>query len=427
MRPAPPSTNGLSRRSSTRLVSGGGAAAGLAAGFAAAGFDTAAIAGAASEAFAMAAEAAATAALAADDALEAAAATGIAADATTAAGAGAGAGAGVEAAGLATGAAAATGAGVAAADAGLPAAAGVPSGTGTPGLPALAAVAAAPAAGAAPGLPSLLSSAMFLFNSATRVALSCAARCCAILSSAPDLPAAPPLDSVSLSGALAVGFFSSTCAVILPADWRSAGAAFDVGTFSATRRRNSLKSRLCATSVCLASSGGTSAASCSVGSCKTEPLRTRLMLPPMNASGLARSIATSIWSSETAGGLFALAILPAVSPACTVTCLPSPDGAAACEGAAAGAGEGAVAVAAGAREPRARVAGPAGGSGAGVDERACGAGVACACCGCCGARSAGGSNNIVKSRTRRPEAHVLSRITSMKGSLTGRVLTSRRK
>jgi hypothetical protein len=48
----------------------------------------------------------------------------------------------------------------------------------------------------------------------------------------------------------------------------------------------------------------------------------RLMFPLMNASGLVRSKATSIWSSETSVGLLAAAILPAVSPACTFKVLP---------------------------------------------------------------------------------------------------------
>ena len=44
------------------------------------------------------------------------------------------------------------------------------------------------------------------------------------------------------------------------------------------------------------------------------------MLPPMKASGLLLSSATSIWSSEMLAGLFCAAILPAVSPGLTVTC-----------------------------------------------------------------------------------------------------------
>ena len=41
----------------------------------------------------------------------------------------------------------------------------------------------------------------------------------------------------------------------------------------------------------------------------------------MNASGLLRSMATSIWSSETVPGRFCAAIRPALSPGLTVTCL----------------------------------------------------------------------------------------------------------
>ena len=61
-------------------------------------------------------------------------------------------------------------------------------------------------------------------------------------------------------------------------------------------------------------------ASLSLGISKTEPDFRRLMLPPVNASGLLRSSATNIWSSETLSGLFLAAMPPAVSPLETLIC-----------------------------------------------------------------------------------------------------------
>jgi hypothetical protein len=131
-------------------------------------------------------------------------------------------------------------------------------------------------------------------------------------------------------------------------------------------------------------------------------------------------------------GLLAAASLPAVSPGCTVTRLPaSPEPGVDAEEEGVVAGAGARAVAGGA-------AGAAGaGAGAGRGAAAAGAGGAvrcvpvegatCAVTGAPGWRSAGGSNSIVKSRCTRPEAQVASRMTSTKGSLTGRSLTSCRK
>ena len=54
----------------------------------------------------------------------------------------------------------------------------------------------------------------------------------------------------------------------------------------------------------------------------TAPDLSRFMLPPMKASGLLFSKATSIWSSEMLAGLFCAAILPAVSPGLTATFWP---------------------------------------------------------------------------------------------------------
>jgi hypothetical protein len=291
---------------------------------------------------------------------------------------GAGAGLAVAGAGLAAagtvGVAMATVGPAAGALAGLAVAATAGAGVAVAGAaPALGAL-AAPALGALAALLRACSCLRFLSSSATRLASSCAARWLAIVSAA-------PLDSVSLSGAEAVGFFSSTWACTLPPDWRAevvaAGAA---GRPSASRRRNSLKSRLCATRVCVASDGETASACSCEGRFRTAPERNRLTLAPAKASGLDRSMATSIWSSETVVGLLAAAILPAVSPAWTVTCPPWP--AAAGVGRAAGAA-GADGAADGAwAEGAGRVAGvpragrdPGAGAAAGEDE---GAGEACA-------------------------------------------------
>lgn len=307
------------------------------------------------------------------------------AEAGLAALAGAAADAGLAAEAAATGAAA--GAAGAAADAGLTALA-APTGSAIAGLAALA-----PPVTGALAVPRRFRSAMFLFSSATREAASLAARSRAILSStAGALPCTAPLDRVSLSGVAAPGFFSSTLAWTLPDAWRSEVGVRDVGTPSASLRRNSLKSRLWATTVWRASSADTAVASSPVGTSSTEPALSLFTLPPMNASGLARSMATSIWSSEMFAGLFADAIRPAVSPACTVTCLlvPAPDGrgVAACRGWAAGAR-------AGCARPALAGAGDCACAGGGRAVRAAGAaGVTCAANGACW-RDDGGSNSIV--------------------------------
>ena len=209
--------------------------------------------------------------------------------------------------------------------------AAAPVATAVPARPALAparAAAAAPgAAVVAPEAVSLSRSAMFLLSSATRVAASLAERSRAIFS-ALALACTLPLDKVSLSGVPAVGFFSSTVACTLPVACRWSPSILLAGTPSASLRRNSLKSRLCATTVCVASVAGTAPASVEPGTSSTAPALRRLTLPPENASGLARSIATSIWSSDTVGGLLAEAMAPAVSPGRTVTCRESAEGAA---------------------------------------------------------------------------------------------------
>ncbi len=135
------------------------------------------------------------------------------------------------------------------------------------------------------------------------------------------MPWTAPLESVSLSGVALAGARSSTLACTLPPAWRSAPAVCVEGTLSASLRRKLLKSLLCARTVCEASAGGIALAASSAGTSSTAPDFRRLILPWMKASGLLLSSATSIWSSDTLAGLFCAAILPAVSPAFTVTCL----------------------------------------------------------------------------------------------------------
>ena len=67
-------------------------------------------------------------------------------------------------------------------------------------------------------------------------------------------------------------------------------------------------------------------------------------MPLVKASGLARSRATNIWSSDTFDALVASAILLALSPAFTVTCWPPGVGAAAALAGAAATGTLAVAL-----------------------------------------------------------------------------------
>ena len=203
-------------------------------------------------------------------------------------------------------------------------------------------------------------------------------------------------------------------------------------TLPASFLRNSLKSLLCAVTVCAASLLPMALA-CSVeGTVSNAPLLMRLMLPSINASGLARSNATSIWSRETLGCLTEAAILLAVSPVLTLICLPSAG--ARCntgdfvlalgDGATLGAGPtllgGATAGCTGSDEIGIRAMGGAevtGGAGLAV----CGNAAADTA----GARRFGGSNSIVKSRTIRPDDQLASRIMSTKGSLTGLSLLKR--
>ena len=161
---------------------------------------------------------------------------------------------------------------------------------------------------------------MFFESSATRVDSASACRSLAIFSSAGDLLWTAPFESVSLSGVLALATLSSTLACNLPPAWRSAAATCAVGAPSASLRRKLLKSFACAVMVLVASAADVAPAVSSVGKSSSAPDFKRLMLPPMKASGLLFSSATSIWSSEMPAGLFWPAILLAVSPLLTVTC-----------------------------------------------------------------------------------------------------------
>jgi hypothetical protein len=135
---------------------------------------------------------------------------------------------------------------------------------------------------------------MFLDNSATRAALSLACFSFAMASSL-AFAATVPLLKVNLSGALACALGSLTFACTLPLAARLGAAAAAVGAAEAKRRRNSLKSLAWATMVWRAWAesfvGAELAAACMSS---TAPDLSRLTLPSTNASGLARSIATSI-------------------------------------------------------------------------------------------------------------------------------------
>ena len=196
---------------------------------------------------------------------------------------------------------------------------------GTPGTSALIAagvLAAGAVAGAAPAAeaaPTLFRSLMFLDSSAMRALASLACLSLASWSSAAFWPLREPFERVSLSGAAVAGLRSSTWACTLPLAERSAEATVALGAASANLRRKVLKSRLWAARIWRASVLDTDLAVASSGICSTEPARTRFTLPWMNASGLARIMATSIWSRETSAGRWAFAMRPAVSPGLTVT------------------------------------------------------------------------------------------------------------
>ena len=243
-----------------------------------------------------------------------------------------------------------------------------------------------------------------------------------------------PLDSVNLSGALVPGFLSSTLACTLPLDWRSGAAIWADGAMPASFLRKSLKSLLWAITVRVASLVLIACACSGVGTFSSAPLLIRLILLLMNASGLARNSATSIWSRETLAGLTAAAILLAVSPGLTVTWRsPAVDGSSADDLA----GDLVTALGvAGAAAPFLGVA-VAGRTAIGMGSTGLlatgglvapdGAAVTLAgvAAGTLPARRLGGSNSIVKSRTMRPDDQLASRIMSTKGSLTGLSLVKR--
>ncbi len=168
------------------------------------------------------------------------------------------------------------------------------------------------------------------------------------------------------------------------------------------------------------------------------------MLLPTKASGLPRNSATSIWSSDTLGGCTDLAMRLSESPGRTWYLSP----AAAAVAAAGAAGGAATALGAGAGASG-RGAARRSGLGAGAATAGGGAAWATRGVGCIGAGGGtgaaemagatlgagaaamlrgvpGGSSSIVYSRTRRPLAQFISRITSTKGSTTARSLVTRR-
>src|SRR5262245_762756 len=170
------------------------------------------------------------------------------------------------------------------------------------------------------------------------------------------------------------------------------------------------------------------------GTDNTAPAFSRFMFSPMNALGLLRNNATSIWSSDTPARWLWRAMRYSVSPSRTLySSGPVGNAAAGAAGARlvctapreAGAGRGAGAAAVGGIGVGATVDGVGAGAAAGGAADTCGAAGAWACTG--GAtRDCGGSSSSVNSRTRRPDDHVSSRITSTNGSCTARSLVTRR-
>ena len=160
---------------------------------------------------------------------------------------------------------------------------------------------------------------MFLANSWARAEASLPCLRCANISSLVFLPCMAPLDKVSLSGTRAVALLSSVRVCTLPLALRCAPACSASGAAPARRRRKALKSRLCTAINWRAWPAGVAKASSWLGICKTEPAFRRLTLPCTKALGLARDMATSIWSSDTPCWRRALAMRPAVSPGVTRT------------------------------------------------------------------------------------------------------------
>ena len=185
--------------------------------------------------------------------------------------------------------------------------------------------------------------------------------------------------------------------------------------------------------------GAIACAASAVGTASTAPDFRRFMLLLMKACGLVRNNATSIWSSETpvavSSSRCARANLrdergtrrrrsrPTAHSGCSASC----GGLGARDSAGAAAGEGAAATRRSARGAATGGGdiGAAGGASAtaGAVERAAAAGTAGLGA---GARAiVGGSNSSVYSRTRRPVAQEISRMTSTNGSCTPRSLVNR--
>ena len=176
-------------------------------------------------------------------------------------------------------------------------------------------------------------------------------------------------------------------------------------------------------------------AASAAGTFSTAPALSRFMLSPTNASGLPRNKDTSIWSSDTPWRCvraatplsesprrtrYSSAIAAAGAPATAgaVGACATRGGGAVVLGTAAtaGAGDGAVGVKTGEADGEA-------------DGKAAGAAVAngaVTAAGAAATRAEGGSNNIVYSRTKRPDVHVASTITSIKGSSTAPLLLTRK-
>ena len=157
-----------------------------------------------------------------------------------------------------------------------------------------------------------------------------------------------------------------------------------------------------------ASTGSSACAWSEVGTDSSAPASSRFTLLATKASGLLRSMASSIWSSETLTDLACTASSLAVSPALTVRRAP-PLAAAGLGAWTAGAGVAGAGTAAGIC---AAAAGAAAGAGASCTAGATGA---------TGPGVAGGMMSSVKSRVVRPEAQLKSNTSSIKFTATGRL------
>ena len=157
-----------------------------------------------------------------------------------------------------------------------------------------------------------------------------------------------------------------------------------------------------------ASTGSSACAWSGVGTDSSAPASSRFTLLATKASGLLRSMASSIWSSETLSDLACTAKALAVSPALTVRRAPP----------LAATGLGAWTAGAGVLGAGAGIGAAAAGAGGAED-----AGVSCTAGakGATGSGAAGGMMSKVNSRVARPEAQLKSSTRLIKFTATGRL------